>query len=210
MANVIEKYYDNSFENIGSPTSFVWYGPQWASAATAPSRGLKSWILEGGIRCPCIVRYPHFQSPPNAITHSFTTVMDILPTILDLAGVKHPGKQFRGRDVALPRGKSWASHLASTDYSQTSVHGEDVHIHGWELFGQRAIREGKWKAVWLPMPRGSEEWELYNVQADPGELHDKAKEEPDILNRLIDHWEQYFAETGMMDVPLKAIAKKTK
>lgn len=136
--------------------------------------------------------------------------MDILPTILDLAKVKHPGSTFRGRNVALPRGKSWAPHLGSDDYTMTSVHGEDVHVHGWELFGQRAIREGKWKAVWLPAPRGKEDWELYDVVADPGELDDKASIEKDVLQRLIDHWEVYFAETGMMDVPLEAIAKKTK
>ncbi|KAH8891233.1 alkaline phosphatase-like protein [Thozetella sp. PMI_491] len=209
MGMIIDKYYDNSLDNIGNSDSFVWYGPKWASAATAPSRGLKSYVLEGGIRCPCIIRYLPFNSPKGAITHSFTTVMDILPTLLELAKVTHPGETFRGRKVALPRGKSWSAHLGSNDYSQSSVHGEDTHIHGWELFAQRAIRQGRWKAVWQPKPRGKEEWELYNVDKDPGELNDKAKEEPEILQRLLEYWDIYFAETGMMDVPIEAIAKKS-
>jgi arylsulfatase A-like enzyme len=55
---VIQKYYNNSVENIGNHDSFIWYGPRWACAASAPSRGMKCWTTEGGIRCPCILRYP--------------------------------------------------------------------------------------------------------------------------------------------------------
>lgn len=184
-------------------------GARWACAATAPSRGFKGWVTEGGIRCPCVIRYPAFQAKPGAITTSFTTVMDILPTILDLAGVAHPGTHFRGREVVVPRGQSWVSHLASGDLEKTSVHEEDVHIHGWELFGQRAIREGKWKAVWIAKPRGNDEWELFDVESDPSELNDVSKSRLDVLDRLIQHWEQYYAETGMVQTPAFRSVKKT-
>ncbi|MCO5613795.1 hypothetical protein L7F22_068073 [Adiantum nelumboides] len=91
IAKVIKEYYDNSFENIGRKNSFTYYGPHWAQAATAPSRMYKAWITEGGIRCPCAIRYPPFhQAEGNKIVHNFTTVMDILPTILDLAQIQHP------------------------------------------------------------------------------------------------------------------------
>ncbi|KAJ5933971.1 hypothetical protein N7454_006300 [Penicillium verhagenii] len=202
MGDIIAKYYDNTLENIGEPNSFVWYGSRWACAATAPSRGFKCWITEGGIRCPCVIRYPPFHANPGAITPSFTTVMDILPTILELAGVAHPGSQFRGREVVIPRGQSWVSHLASGDYKNNSVHEKDVHIHGWELFGQRAIREGNWKAVWMPKPNGKEAWELFDVDSDPAESNDLAEAQPDVLSRLIEHWEKYFAETGMVQTPM--------
>lgn len=186
-------------------------GPRWACAATAPARGFKCWITEGGINCPCLIRYPKFAAgaadQEGKISHSFTTVMDILPTILDLAGVKHPGDTFRGRKVHPPRGKSWVQHLNSGDLQGTSVHGEDVHVHGWELFGQRAIREGKWKAIWMNAPRGKDDWELYDVEADPGELHDRSGAEPEVVERLVKHWEQYFAETGMIQTPVFAVTK---
>ncbi|CAG9990583.1 unnamed protein product [Clonostachys byssicola] len=209
MGGVIEKYYDNKYENIGEKSSFVWYGARWACAATAPSRGLKCWITEGGIRCPCLIRYPPFQAQQSAITHRFTTVMDILPTILDLARVSHPGTSFRGRDVVVPRGKSWVPHLSSPDYAAPSstVHGEDVHVHGWELFGQRAIREGKYKAVWIAKPRGKDDWELFDVEADPGELHDLAEKETEVMKRLVTHWEVYFAETGMTQTPMFPVTR---
>ncbi|KAI0478461.1 alkaline-phosphatase-like protein [Xylariaceae sp. FL0804] len=249
MDAIINKHYDNSFDNIGQPTSFIWYGARWACAATAPSRGCKTWILEGGIRCPCVVRYPGFGTGTaaaaaaagqgeggGAVTRAFTTVMDVLPTVLELAGVAHPtaaaggggggkdkegggsgGGLFRGRTVAAPRGRSWATHLRAVMGSsgrgpgpgspeegaveESSVHGEETHVHGWELFGQRAMREGPWKIVWMPSPRGRDAWELYHVERDPAELHDLAGAEPEVLARLLRHWEVYFAETGMVEYP---------
>ncbi|KAJ0300521.1 hypothetical protein COL5a_006794 [Colletotrichum fioriniae] len=173
FAGIVQKYYDNSLDNIGDKTSFAWY------------------------------------AKPDAITHRFTTVMDILPTILEMAQVQHPGTTFRGRQVVVPRGKSWVDHLTSPDYTApgSTVHGEDVHVHGWELFGLRAIREGKWKAVWLNKPRGKDDWELYDVEKDPAEMNDVSDKEPQVMRRLVDHWERYYAETGMTQAPEFAITK---
>lgn len=212
VSSIINKYYDNSLDNIGRADSYVWYGPEWASAAMAPSRGFKTWITEGGIRCPCLVRYPGLVrqatvAPPGSATidpaataglstDSFATVMDILPTILDLAGVPLPGMRFRGRDVVPVRGASWVPHLAG---AAASFHDEELAITGWELFGLRAIRQGRWKAVFMCAPRGKDRWELYDLRNDPGELHDLADCEPEILKRLMAHWEVYYAETGMFD-----------
>ncbi|KAF5525332.1 putative sulfatase [Colletotrichum aenigma] len=209
FAGVIQKYYDNSLNNIGEKSSFAWYGARWACAATALSRGSKCWITEGGIRCPCLIRYPPFQAKDEAITHRFTTVMDILPTILEMAQVQHPGTSFRGREVVIPRGKSWVSQLSSPDYAaaDSTVHGEDVHVHGWELFGLRAIREGKRKAVWLNKPRGKDDWELYDVEKDPAEMNDVSDKEPEVMRRLVNHWERYYAETGMTQTPEFPITK---
>lgn len=176
-------------------------------AATAPSKGAKTMVFEGGIRCPCLVRYPGFGAPAGgAVSHAFTTVMDILPTILDLAGVSHPGTVFRGRDVVVPRGKSWKPHLNSFKSTQltinldeSSVHAEDAHIHGWELFGERGIREGPWKAIWIPPPRGPASWQLFHIKNDPAEMHDLSKSEGVRLERMVKHWETYCAETGLVE-----------
>lgn len=206
LARVIDTYYDNSLANIGNADSFVWYGPRWACAATAPSRGYKTMVTEGGIRCPCVIRYPGFALPPGSVVHDFTTVMDILPTLLELAGVPHPGTTFRGRDVVLPRGRSWVPYL---DGKADSVHEDgEQHVHGWELFGRRAIRRGNWKAVFEPAPLGSEEWELYDLSKDLGEVHDLANKEPKILEELLVEWEKYFAETGMYDPGAEASRSK--
>lgn len=78
----IAKYYDNSLSNLGRKDSYAWYGPHWASAATAPSRLYKYFSSEGGIRVPCLLNYPPLTARRGSIDHSFATVMDIAPTIL--------------------------------------------------------------------------------------------------------------------------------
>lgn len=70
---------------------------------------------------------------------------------------------------------------------------------GWELFGFRAVRQGRWKALYMTPPRGKDEWELYDLEADPGEVHDSAKDEPEVLAGLIQHWNVYCKETGLYD-----------
>ncbi|KAF9879041.1 Arylsulfatase [Colletotrichum karsti] len=194
---IIDKYYNNSIDNIGMGDSFVWYGSEWACASMAPSRGFKTWITEGGIRCPCLIRYPPLgAAAAGSHTDSFATVMDVLPTILELAGVPSPGTEFRGREVLPVRGESWVPHLTA---KSAGFHDEEHHITGWELFGLRAIRQGPWKALYMTAPRGKDRWELYNLDKDPGEIHDLADSEPEILQKLVEHWEVYYAETGMFD-----------
>ncbi|KAJ5201862.1 arylsulfatase [Penicillium cinerascens] len=189
----IRKYYDNSFDNIGAANSFVWYGPRWAQAATAPSRLYKLYTSEGGVRVPCIARYPGYTA---AIKHDFATVMDVGPTILEMAGLKHPAPTYQGREVAEMRGKTMHSWLkGETD----SVHPKDF-VQGWELCGRAAIRVADWKALFIPAPKGPHRWQLYNLEKDPGEIYDLSDEYPHKLTELLKHWDQYVEECGV--VPL--------
>jgi len=197
LQQVIADYYDNSLDNIGRGNSYVWYGPRWAQAATAPARLYKAHTTEGGIRTVAFVRYPGF-SRQGEISHAFTTVMDVTPTLLELAGITHPGNEYRGRPVAAPRGTSQLAYLNGT---ADRVHAHDA-VTGWELFGQRAIRQGDWKAVFIPAPIGPDRWQLYDLAADPGETRDLAEAEPARLATLLGHWDHYVAETGVIDYRL--------
>ncbi|CAN6651236.1 hypothetical protein TRVA0_025S00364 [Trichomonascus vanleenenianus] len=196
-ANPPVKYFNNSYENIGNFDSFIWYGPRWAQASTAPSQLSKGYTLEGGIRCPLIVSYKPLINGAR-ISKEFTTVMDILPTVLDLAGVPPVGQSFRGREVLIPKGGSWVAHLGD---ALAKVHS-DTTVTGWELFGQRAVRRGNYKAVYIPTA-GEEEadWELYDLSNDKGEIHNIAKQEPKILAELLEYWLKYEAETGVIVAP---------
>lgn len=195
LVETIAQHYDNGLDNIGRGNSFVWYGPRWAQAATAPSRLHKAHTTEGGIRTPAFVSYPALARAAGTINHGFATVMDITPTLLELAGVSHPGSRYKGRAVSQPRGKSWVPYLQK---QSETVHPDD-HITGWELFGQRAIRQGDWKALFLPVPVGSGKWQLFDLAADPGENHDLAESEPAKLAQLLDYWKQYVADTGVVE-----------
>src|SRR5690606_2836663 len=126
-------------DNVGRPDSFVWYGPRWAQAATAPSRLHKAYTTQGGIRTVAFIRHPDLQRR-NGISPDFLTVMDITPTLLDMAGISHPGDSYQGRSVAEPMGRSWRPWLAG---DADAVHDEHT-VTGWELWGRRAIRRGDW------------------------------------------------------------------
>lgn len=193
----LQKYYDNSIENLGNANSFIWYGPRWAQAATAPSRLYKAYTTEGGVRVPFVVKFPknvEVAEHAKGITDQFATVMDLAPTILEMAGVSHPAPTYQGREVVPMRGKSfypWATGKADR------IHEKDF-IQGWETCGRAALRYGDWKIVYIPKPKGPERWQLYNLATDPGEVEDLAEKEPERLKQLLKLWDRYVIETGVI------------
>jgi len=193
IAAQIEQHCDHSLDNLGAPDTFIWYGPRWAQAATAPSRLYKAFTTEGGIRVVGFVTWPGFDRQ-DQIGDAFATVMDIAPTLLELAGVTHPGTVYRGREVASMRGESLVPYLSGAD---EAVH-DDTTDTGWELFGRRAIRQGDWKALYLPQPYGPGTWQLYDLSVDPGEINDLAAERPDKLAELLRLWDRYVEDTGVI------------
>jgi hypothetical protein len=80
------------------------------------------------------------------------------------------------------------------------IHDVD-HVTGWELLGRGAIRKGDTKAVFIPKPKGTERWQLYDLATDPGEVRDLAEEQPDVLKELLALWDQYVLENGV--IPLQ-------
>ena len=192
----IKRYYDNSLNNVGNANSYVYYGSRWASAATAPSRLYKAFSSEGGIRVPLIVSYPPLTSAhSNKISHAFSTVMDITPTFLELAGVQHPCPTYKGREVVPIRGRSWVSYLSDPKQRQY-IHDEET-VTGWELFGRQALRKGRWKIVLIPAPYGPGEWQLYDLIEDPGETDNLAQSQPGKLDELLGHWKEYVRDVGL-------------
>jgi arylsulfatase A-like enzyme len=192
IAAEIDKNWDNSLDNAGAANSFIWYGPRWAQAATAPSRLHKAFTSEGGIRVVGFVTWPGFGRQQQIGT-AFSTVMDIAPTVLELAGVEHPAN-YRGRDVEPIRGRSLSPYLSG---DTEAVH-DVVTGTGWELFGRYAIRQGDWKALHLPEPYGPGAWQLYDLSADPGEINDLAASHPDKLAELLELWDRYVEDTGVI------------
>lgn len=198
MIGHLKKYYNNALDNLGAGDSFIWYGPRWAQAATAPSRLYKAYTTEGGVRVPFVAQFPkgyQDSSRAGSITDVFATVMDLAPTILDMAGVKHPAPSFHGREVVPMRGASMAPFARSSSVER--VHAEDF-VNGWETCGRAAVRKGDWKIVYIPKPKGPERWQLYNLRADPGEVHDLADKQPERLQELLKLWDQYVLETGVI------------
>ncbi|RBR26155.1 uncharacterized protein FIESC28_01046 [Fusarium coffeatum] len=215
IKRAIHEYYDNSYENIGSWNSFTWLGPLWAQGSTAPSRLFKCFPSEGGILVPCVAKFPANTLSPSfkagSLDRSFSTVMDFAPTFLDLAGVSLPSgsgikTSFRGRQVHSIRGKSWVpfySHgKAAEDNQVWTIHSSTEPI-GWELFARGALRKGDWKIVHIARKEGGagdgdEGWELFNIAQDPGETTDLADSNPEKLQELKTHWDEYVVECGVV------------
>ena len=88
----------------------------------------------------------------GGITSAFSTVMDLAPTILEMAGVSHPspdGKgSYEGRPVVSMRGRSMVPFLTYPSSTRT-IHPADF-IHGWETCGRAAVRCGDFKVSKTP------------------------------------------------------------
>lgn len=184
---------DNSLENIGNADSYVWQGLGWGRASGIPYRMYKGYPSEGGIRVPAIAFAPALIRQGER-SDAIVTVRDVVPTILEITGVDHPGTRYAGRDVHPVDGVSLLSHLQG---ERSEAHADDEPF-GWELYGKRAIRKGDWKIVWEPAPAGVDGWQLYNIAEDPAESTDLAASEPAKAIELARLWDQYVQDNGVV------------
>ena len=203
LADWVEECCDNSYENIGNPDSYVWYGPGWGQAGNVPLRMFKGYASQGGVRVPAFFHFPRgFRV--DASTDEMTTVKDVMPTLLEFAGIEHPGGgEFRGRDVVRMQGRSMMALLTGVS---DSVRQSGDYM-GWELFGKRAIRQGDWKINYLPQHEvrdgvvpvvTTDTWQLYNLSDDPAEMHDLSASHPDKLAEMIALWDDYVERNNVI------------
>jgi arylsulfatase A-like enzyme len=183
--------FDNRLDNMGKGSSYVYLGAGWGQATVAPFRIYKSYTTEGGIRAPAVI-YSTGDRFAAGRKNSLVTVMDIAPTILEIAGVEHPGTSYGDRKLLPMTGISALPLLSG---KAESVHGESSV--GWELYGNRALFKGDWKAVLIWPPEGNGEWQLFNIKDDPTEFHDLASTEVERANTMIHEWNEYAAQNGV-------------
>jgi arylsulfatase A-like enzyme len=185
--------FDLSYENMGRENSYVFVGPGWAQASTTPLRLFKAYVTEGGIRVPAIVSYPGIDGAGSYV-RTPVLIQDLMPTFLELAGTRHPGSRYRGREVYSVRGRSLLPLLRG----EIDALYEPEHVFGWELFGHRAVRQGDWKALWADGKNGSDTWQLFNLAEDPREVVDLAAREPEKLQHMIGLWEEYARDNNVI------------
>jgi len=190
----VGKEYDHSLGNLGSATSYVMYGANWASASETPFFRHKATAYEGGTHVPAFVQFPG-RVAAGTRSNAMGTVMDLLPTFLELAGTRHPGASFNGHQVLQPQGKS----LLPVFLGQSNgVHTAD-EVFGFELFGYRSIRQGDWKLVWdQALPKEQRRWELFNVASDFEEQRDHSRSNPQKAAELQSEWDKYQQDNGVI------------
>lgn len=177
----------------GDPGSYVGYGPMWAQVSMTPFSQYKGWVAEGGVRNALIVSGPAVKRPKGSINHGVMHVADFMPTLLDVAGSSYP-KTYQGHELPALIGKSWNKMLAG---EADSPRTEKDYI-AWEIFGNRALRQGDWKIRWQHKPFGKGDWELFNLASDPAERIDLAGQQPERLKTLLASWDGYVKANNVI------------
>jgi len=188
----VENTFDNSFENMGNSDSFVSYGHGWAQVSNTPLLGYKKLVSEGGIRTPLIIKHPTLTDGEK--TNVFVSSKEITPTILEIANVEHPGTLYDDRTIHPMLGKSLLPFLEG---KTSQVYADDEPL-GWELFDIRALYYGDHKILYTPPPNGDGMWKLFNISNDPRELVDISTEEPELFEQMIQMYDQYAEEVGVI------------
>ncbi|MEM9825151.1 MAG: arylsulfatase [Planctomycetota bacterium] len=167
-----------------------WYshvGPNWAYAQNTPFRRYKTYTHEGGIATPCVMRWPAIISPGQK-SRTVGHIIDLLPTFVDLAGgtINQPDA---GPERLPVDGISLSPVLRDP---KSTLPRQNALF--WHWAGHRAVRDGKWKAVWENKKQG---WELYDLGDDRTETQNLAAKYPDRVNQYANAWLGWAKQTGV-------------
>lgn len=179
-------------DEVGGPRSMMHYPTGWAMTSNTPFRLFKASTHEGGVRSPLIVSWPG-GLPQGRTCNGYQYVTDIAATVLDLVDL--PDSGARGGSPALEMdGLSFADMLR--DVPGAAPRSSQYE----EISGHRSYYEEGWKAVAQHARLTDFEddrWELYNLDADPGEARDLAADADERLSRLKAGWEEAAHRNGV-------------
>ena len=160
--------------------------------SNVPLRGNKGTTWEGGMRVPCLMRWPG-KIPAGKTCGEMASTIDVLPTLAKLAGAAVPkDRTIDGRDI-------WP--LMSGARGARSPHEA---FYFYQMDQLQAVRSGKWK-LFVPMeskkrnwgkPEGAKPVMLFDLEADLKESTDVAAKHPDVVKRLTALADKARAELG--------------
>ncbi|MHC4463053.1 MAG: arylsulfatase [Planctomycetota bacterium] len=166
--------------------SYLTYHKGWAQLCNTPFRLYKQNQHEGGISTPLIAHWPGVIKA-GSITDQAGHLIDIMATLLDIAGTSYPD-QLDGNKLRPLRGKSLLPILKG---QRRKPHGELF----FEFARYKGLRTGKWKIAWCKGP-----WELYDVEADRTELNNLAEKMPEKVAELAARHEAWIKELTVPQV----------
>ena len=181
---------DNSLENLGAGNSWAHMGQGWAEAVNAPFRDTKGSVYEGAIRVAAFANW-FGANQAESIYRQYLNNMDLMPTLLELAGIEHPAPRFDDRIVLPMRGKSFAGILR----------GDNIVVHepGEAIALSTAGRHFMYRGNLKLLKELGSDWELYDLAADPYEKHDLAGTQPELLQDLIAAFNIQAAKSNILD-----------
>lgn len=158
---------------IGSVGQWTSLGPDWANVGNTPHRFYKNYSFEGGIKTPLIISWPKGLGHENEVSTFPAHLIDILPTLAELAGAKYPS-EFKGNSILPAEGQS----LLPAIRGEKSQREETIF---WEWSVGKAVRKGDWKLV---SHGKNAPWELYNLKRDPTETNNIITLQPEIAKEM--------------------------
>ena len=161
----------------GSASTYLCLGPGWSNMCNTPFRRHKTWVHEGGSHTPFIVHWPDGIAARGELRDTYGHVIDVVPTILDLAGIASDSLL----DVPLP-GRS----LKPLFENEANWERPIWYYHE----GNRALRVGDWKIV----ADKDAPWELFNLEEDRTESHDLAESNPNKVHEMEKQWHNMLNE----------------
>jgi arylsulfatase len=177
------------YEEWGSESTYPHFSAGWAVATDAPFTWTKQMASDfGGTRNGMIIHWPKGIQAKGEIRSQFSHVIDIAPTVYELAGIPAP-KVVNGITQDPIEGTSLA-------YSFNDANAPERHtVQYFEMFGNRAIYQDGWyartvhKAPYLVKPYNTlqeDVWNLYKTTEDFSLTHDLAAQQPERLKSMQD------------------------
>ena len=164
---------------IGSGRSYLSAGLEWANACNTPFLRYKIDTFEGGIATPLIVHGPESIVPRGKIRNQVAHIIDLMPTLLDIAGARYPA-EFKSKVIQPMEGVSLRAAFKGEPLPERPLF--------WEHQGNAAVRVGNWKAV---RPGRQGEWQLFDLATDRTESNNLAAENPGKLESLKKTWDDW-------------------
>ncbi len=149
------------------------------------------FIYQSTLHVPLIIKWPGgFKGFPKGRMDQPGSLIDVAPTILNVAGV-HVPKQMQGRDLLVAR-------------TPKAVYSESLYAKNqFDFSPLRSIRLEKYKYIQAPKP------ELYDLAADPAELHNIYAQQKSIASALGKQLDSLSRDSGSADTPLIAQSETT-
>lgn len=169
----------------GPETTYQSYGRPWANLSNTPFREYKSWVHEGGIASPFIVHWPEGLPARGDLCRTPSHITDVMPTLLDAAGVSHPAER-KGRRVPPMSGHSLLPALRGEPPPPRPLF--------WEHEGNCAVRLERWKLV----KKFEGPWELYDIDGERAERNDLSAQYPEVVTELADAYTEWADRVGVI------------
>lgn len=176
-------------ETLGDPTTYAIYPVGWALAMNTPYPWTKQLAHLGGTRDGMIVRWGNGIEARGEIRHQWHHVIDVLPTILEAAGVPHPEtyggvpqQPIEGTSLRYSFDDPQAPDRRTTQYFEM-IGNRGIYCDGWTAVTRHGI---PWEMVDTPdRPFEDDVWELYDhTSGDWSQARDVAAEHPEKLREL--------------------------